>query len=153
MKNAENANIGRMVLQREKVQPCCSSQILLTKPIFRDISVSSRDLCTGTFNKQGKHSSIRLAKCNLFTQVFQNPCSFPPWKSNIHLQGRYLNAIIRDLSKAQHCCNISWLPLHSSHFFMWTFRWLKLSIVLQCYTKVIVSDITLTSNFIKRNKI
>lgn len=129
MKNAENANIGGMALQREKVRPCFGSQFLLTKPIFWDISVSSRDLFTVSFNKQGKHSSIPLAKCNLFMQVFQNPRSFSPWKSNVHLQGRYLNAIIWDLSKAQHCCNLSWLPVHSSNFFIWTLTWLKFSIV------------------------
>lgn len=84
MKNAENANTGGMVLQRKKVQPCFGSQLLLTKPIFSDISVSSRDLLTGTFSKQGKHSSIPLAKCNLFMQDFQNPSSLPPQKSHVH---------------------------------------------------------------------
>lgn len=153
MKNAENANTGRMVLQREKVEPYFCSQILLTKPIFWDVSVSSRDLVTGTFNKQGKQSSILLAKCNLFMQDFQNPSSFPPQKSNVHSQGRYLNAITRDLSKAQHGCNGSWLPPDSRDIFIWTLMWLKLSIIPQCYNKVIISGITLTNNFIKTNKI
>lgn len=153
MKNAENTNTGRMVLQKEKVWPCFGSQFLLTQPIFWDISVSSRDLLTGTSNKQGKHSSIPLAKCHLFMQDFQNPSSFPPLKSDVHSQGRYLNVIIWDLSKAQHCCNGSWLPPDSRDIFIWTVTWLKLSTVPQCYTKVIISDITLMSNFIKRNKI
>lgn len=77
MKNAENANIGGMVLQKEKVRPCFGFQLLPTKPVFWDISVSSRDLPTGTFSKKGKHSSFLLANSNLFMRVFQNSCSFP----------------------------------------------------------------------------
>lgn len=76
---------------------------------------------------------------------------FHPQKSAVHSQGRYLDAIIQDLSKAQHCCNGSWLPPAQRDVFTWTLTWLKYC--PQCYTEVVTTDITLTGNFIRRNKI
>lgn len=77
VKNAENANRGGTVLQEEKVGPCFGFQLLLTKPMSWDMSVSSRDHLTATFNKEGEHSSLLLAKHHSFVRAFHNLCAFP----------------------------------------------------------------------------